>query len=111
MKTKNHQDVQNKITNYTYLNNYAGKASIYSNFWKNYINERYNIQNKKLTCYVDLKPSDYNQFEWNKLVKIDGQLCIVNKIYDYDVNSNTTTKVDLITIQDINGYTTNNYNA
>lgn len=96
--------------NYTYLNNYAGKKSIYSNFWETYINERYNIQNKKLTCYVDLKPSDYNQFEWNKLVKIDGQLCIVNKIYDYNVNSNTTTKVDLITIQNIDGYTSDNYN-
>ena len=97
--------------NYTYLNNYVGKNSIYSNFWENYLNERYNIQNKIITCYVMLKPTEYNQFKWNKFVKIGNQLCIVNKIYDYDITSNQPTKVDLVTIQDINGYTTTNYNA
>lgn len=97
--------------NYTYLNNYAGKKGIYSNFWENYLNERYNIQNKIITCYVMLTPTEYNQFQWNKFVKIGNQLCIVNKIYDYDMTSNQPTKVDLITIQDINGYTKNNYNA
>lgn len=97
--------------NYTYINNYSGKASIYSNFWKKYLEEKYNIQNKKITCYMMLKPTDYNQFKWNKLVKVNNQLCMVNKIYDYDVTNNKPTKVDLITIQDITGYTTNNYNA
>ena len=58
-----------------------------------------------------LTPTEYNQFQWNKFVKIGNQLCIVNKIYDYDMTSNQPTKVDLITIQDINGYTKNNYNA
>ena len=97
--------------NHTYLNNYSGKSTIYNNFWEKYINERYNIQNKKITCYVILTPTEYNQFKWNKFVKIGNQLCIVNKIYDYDMTSNQPTKVDLITIQDINGYTTTNYNA
>ena len=90
---------------------YSNKNSIYSNFWENYLNERYNIQNKIITCYIMLKPTEYNQFKWNKFVKIGNQLCIVNKIYDYDMTSNQPTKVDLITIQDINGYTKNNYNA
>lgn len=97
--------------NYTYTDNYSGKETIYSNLWENYINERYNIQNKIITCYVLLKPSEYNQFQWNKFVKIGNQICIVNKIYDYDITSNQPTKVDLVTIQDINGYTMNNYNA
>jgi len=96
--------------NYTYRNNYSEKSTIYSNFWENYLDERYNIQNKKITCYVTLKPHEYSQFKWNKLVKIGNQLCIVNKIYDYDITNNVSTKVDLITIQDIEGYTTNNYN-
>jgi len=97
--------------NYTYYNNYAGKNSIYHNFWEKYIAERYNVANKKITCYVNMKPSDYSQFEWNKLVKIGNQLCVVNKIYDYDIQSNTTTKVDLITVQDINGYSTDSFSA
>jgi mRNA-degrading endonuclease RelE of RelBE toxin-antitoxin system len=95
--------------NYTYNNNYDNKAGIYSNFWEKYIDERYNIQNKIITCYVLIKPSEYNQFEWNKLVKVGNQLCIVNKIYDYNITSNQPTKVDLVTIQDINAYTDDSY--
>ena len=95
--------------NYTYLNNYADKYSIYTNLWENYLNERYNIQNKKITCYVMLKPHEYCQFLWNKLIKICNQLCIVNKIYDYDITNNEPTKVDLITIQDIGGYNETDY--
>ncbi len=97
------------MENYTYLNNYSGANSIYTNIWSDYLDERYSIQNKKITCYVDLKPTEYNQFQWNKLVKVGNQLCIVNKIYDYDVTSNGNTKVDLITIQNINGYNSIDY--
>ena len=97
--------------NYTYLNNYSGKASIYTNFWEKYLDERYNIQNKQITCYVDIKPIDYSNFDFKNLVKVGNQLCMVNKIYDYDITNNNTTKVDLITIQDISGYTSNNYTA
>lgn len=95
--------------NYTYVPNYDGKNTIYTNFWQKYLNERYNIQNKQITCYVHLKPIDYINFEFKKFIKIGNQLCMVNKIYDYDITSNGTTKVDFITIQDVSGYTTNNY--
>ena len=90
---------------------YSNKKSIYDNFWEKYLNERYNVQNKLITCYVTLKPTEFNQFKWNQFVKIGNQLCIVNKIYDYDVTSNSPTKVDLITIQNIDGYTSDNYNT
>lgn len=95
--------------NYTYQNNYAGKKSIYYNFWEKYLNERYNIQNKKVTCYVNLKPTDWSNFQFNKFVKINNQIYIVNKIYDFDITENKTTKVDLITIQDVSAYTSNNF--
>lgn len=95
--------------NYTYISNYSNKNTIYTNFWQSYLDERYNVQNKKITCYVQLKPADYCSFEFNKLVKIGNQLCLVNKIYDYDITENGTTKVDLITIQDISAYTNTNF--
>ena len=89
------------MENYTYLNNYSGKSSIYDNFWVDYLDERYNIQNKVVTYYIYLKPEDYANFEFNKFIRIDNQLYMVNKIYDYDVSNVGTTKVDLITIQNI----------
>ena len=90
--------------NYTYNANYSSCYSIYNNFWKKYLEERYNIQNKLITCYVDLTPSDYNNFSWSNLVKLGNQICLVNKIYDYDVTSSSPTKVDLVTIQDVEAY-------
>lgn len=98
------------IENYTYsVNNYTDKTGIYNNFWKQYLDERYNIQNKIVTCYMYLKPQEYTNFNWNKFIKINNQLFFVNKIYDYNIDENTPTKVDLITIQDISGYTQNNF--
>ncbi len=95
--------------NYTYLNNYSDKNSIYYNFWEKYINERYNIQNKIITCYITFTPEMWNNFSYSNFIKIDNQICFVNKIYDYDITSVEPTKIDLITIQDFSGYASNNY--
>lgn len=97
------------MKNYTYLNNYEGKKDIYTNFWQKWMEERYNIQNKIVTCYVKLSLSDFLNFEFNKFVIIQNKLYMVNKIYDYNLGTNDTTKVELITIQDINNYTSNNF--
>lgn len=94
---------------YTYRNNYTNKESIYSNLWADYIDERYNVQNKIVTCYLKLKPYDYINFDFNHFIKMGNQLYMLNKIYDYDVSSNESTKVDLITIQDISAYSHTDY--
>ena len=96
--------------NYTYvLDNYTNCNGIYYNFWENYLNERYNKQNKIVTCYLRLTPYDIANFKYNNFVKIENQLYMVNKIYDYNIDENIPTKVDLITIQDLKGYTDNNF--
>lgn len=98
------------MENYTYIpNHYDNTKGIYTNFWKQYLDERYNTNNKIVTCYLYISPTDYMNFEFNKFIKIENQLYMLNKIYDYDISSNLSTKVDLITIQDIEGYTTNNF--
>lgn len=95
------------MENYTYKQNYSGKMSIYDNFWDEYIVERYNIQNKKITCYANIKPLDYVNFNFKNFVKVGNQMCMVNKIYDYDVQGTGSTKVDLVTIQNPDAYVTN----
>ena len=82
---------------------------LYDVCWSNYINERYNANNKKLTCYVRLTPDEYEKFNFKQFVVIDNQLFIVNKISDYDTKS-PTTKVELIQVTNINGYTKSNFN-
>lgn len=90
--------------NFTYINNYSGKDSIYSKYWEKYINERYSIQNKLVTCYLTITPKDWLYFDFNKFIKIDGVLYMVNKIYDYNIENVEPTKVDLVSITDLRGY-------
>lgn len=92
--------------NYTYDSSlFLNKTSIYDNYWNAYINERYNINNKVVTCYLRMNPIDYINFDFNHFITIDGVLYMINKIYDYNIETPESTKVDLITINDISGYT------
>lgn len=98
------------LESYVYDDDYYDNCKgIYDIFWAKYIAERYNTQNKIVTCYLDITPQDYAGFEFNHFITIENQLYMINKIYDYDITNNESTKVDLITIQDIEGYTTNNF--
>lgn len=92
--------------NYTSLSNYYDRldSGIYEQFWKTYLDERYNVQNKLLTTYIRLSPQDFINFKFNQFWKIGNQIYIVNKIYDYDITSDKPTKVDLITVQNIEAY-------
>lgn len=91
--------------NYTYLSTYfSGMKDLYTRKWQNYISERYNVQNKVVTCYVRLSASEFMAFDFKQLWKIGGVCYMVNKIYDYDITSDEPVKVQLVTIQDINGY-------
>lgn len=83
---------------------------IYNYQWDKYINERYNIQNKKITTYFNLSPIDYLNFKFNKFVTIQNQLFMVNKIFDYQLNGTSSlTKCELIQISDTEAYTNSSF--
>lgn len=91
--------------------NHIGDAKgnyIYDLCWKDYINERYNANNKKLTCYIKINPIEFEKFNFKTFVTIDNQLFVVNKISDYDINMNTT-KCEFIQVSNTNGYTTQGF--
>ena len=91
-------------TTYSSAQDFTDAKGIYDLFWKNYLDERYNIQNKIMTCYLRLSQTDFVNFKFSNFVKIGNIIYFVNKIYDFNVESNGTTKVDLISVQNINGY-------
>ena len=91
-------------TTYSSAQDFTDAKGIYDMFWKNYLDERYNIQNKIMTCYLRLSQTDFVNFKFSNFVKIGNMIYFVNKIYDFNVESNGTTKVDLISVQNINGY-------
>ena len=82
---------------------------IYDNFWKNFIDERYSVQSKKLTAYFYLTPEDYKRINFRQFVKIENTLYHVNRIIDYDFDTNSPTKVELVQVWDTDAYTGGQY--
>lgn len=93
----------------TYSSEKYGHKSIYYNFWQNYLNERYSNKSKKVTCWVYLTPMDYYNFRFNKFVVIDNQLYFVNKLINYDIERKVATQVELLTVNDLKNYYSDNY--
>ena len=100
------------IKTYCYQS-YDYYTGLYDTFWTNYLNERYNTQNKIVNCNLFINNNDYNNFDFNHFITIGNQLYFVNKIKDYNPvkQDSETTECELITIQDINGYTTNGFDT
>ena len=75
-------------------------TSIYDR-WSRYLNEIFNINNKKVTCYVRMSYPEFINFKFNQLFVIDNNVFLVNKIIDFNPNSEAPTKVELIQIADV----------
>ena len=82
---------------------------IYDKFWKNFIDERYSVQSKKLTAYFYLTPEDYKRINFRQFVKIENTLYHVNRIIDYDFDTNSPTKVELVQVWNTDAYTGGQY--
>ena len=83
-------------------------ATIYSQYWKKYISDLYDIDTKKLTCYVTFKGKPTEEwlryFYW-----FENSIWRISKIIDHNVTSNNSTKVEFIKVQDITNYTVDDY--
>ena len=85
---------------------YPSTSTIYSLFWKNYIEEIYNVDNKIVKCYMRLSPNDMCNFSFRNFIKAFGCLWHVNKINNYNPLNTESTEVELIKVTDINAYIT-----
>lgn len=78
-------------------------SDIYTQYWKPYIRDRYNVDTRVVECNVLLKERVIG--EWlQRFYYFDGTYWILNKVSDYDVTSNDTTKCEFIRIQDVKNY-------
>lgn len=77
---------------------------VYDLFWKDFIDERYNIRNKKLTAYFYLTPDEYGDLKFSDFIKLQNTLYHPNKVVDYDFDTNSPTKVELIQVWDKEAY-------
>jgi hypothetical protein len=83
--------------------NYDENATLYHNFWKSFYTDQFNIDTKKVTCFVRLY--DMNQDFLREFYFFDNAIWILNKVDSYDINSDATVRVEFIKVQDVNDYT------
>lgn len=84
--------------------NISEDTNIYTNFWKSYLEDLYDIDTKQLKCYVRVKgkpnPEWIRRFYW-----FDNAIWRLNKINDWAVGTEDTTQMTFIKVQDIGSYT------
>ena len=84
---------------------YPSSATIYSNYWKSYIADLYDVNTRILKCYVYLSPTDITKFSFKNFVKIGDTLWHPNQVIDYNPLSKNPVQVELIKVNDISAYT------
>lgn len=89
---------------------YNNPVYVYDAFWKDYINERWSVQNKVLTCYMYIDAEDFKRYQFNTFIQIDNVLYLPNAISDFDVTSNGSTKVELVQVYDKSKYLNSHIN-
>ena len=72
--------------------------NLYNLFWKRTMAQM--NSGKMLTALFALTPLDIQQMKMNDKIRIDNSYWNINKVIDYDANSNSLTKVELISIDD-----------
>ncbi len=83
---------------------YPADSTIYSRFWRAYMNELISSDTRVMTCNVRITAAEFANWKFNTFVKIEDTLWHVNKIADFDPLKQQSTKVELIRVKDINAY-------
>ena len=92
----------NATNTYAYTTNgYNGqvKSDAFRTYWATYLNsELYDIDARKLTLNVYLKPTEYFNFQLNNKIFIDGAYYRINKINGGNLTKSESVEVELIKI-------------
>lgn len=89
----------------------TGGETIYSRFWSGYFSDRFSKECQLLTCYVNLSVSDIQSDLFRRFIFIRDTVWVINKIIHFNPCSPAPTKVELIKVQDINAYVSQDYIA
>lgn len=96
----------------TYIPNlsYDDERTIYKQFWDKYYSDQLDINTKEITCYVNLDGLVVNGELLRKFYYFNGCYWLLNKIDNYNINKNESTKCTFIKINDLSNYHTENRN-
>lgn len=70
--------------------------NLFNTYWRRTIGQI--NQGKMLTAYFDLNEGDIRELELNDKIRIDNSWWHINRVIDYDANSDALTKVELMSV-------------
>ncbi len=89
-----------------YVPNYnlTDETNIYHNFWSQYLSDLFDANTRQMTCYIRVvgkpNPEWFRRFYW-----FDNSVWVLNKLADWNVTSQGTTKAEFVKVQDLHDYT------
>lgn len=79
--------------------------SIYDKCWKNYIRDMYDVNTRKLTCYVKAQMDEHPWPYWlRRFYWFENSIWRLNEIKDLNPASFETTKMEFVKVQDMENY-------
>jgi hypothetical protein len=92
-------DINFGICDYYYYDGISPtNNNLYNLYWRRTIGQINN--GKMLTAYFDLNPSDIAVLRLNDKIRIDNSWWNINRVVDYDANSDNLTKVELLSVDE-----------
>ena len=83
---------------YFYDLNYFTPNNLFNTYYLRLLNQM--NKGRMMTAYFQLNALDIRKLKLNDKIKIGNSLWNINKVIDYNANSNVTTKVELISVDD-----------
>lgn len=82
----------------------AVQNSIFSQYWRDYLADRYDQDSRVLTCYVDLRGLQVGNALFRNFYYFDGAIWALNKINNYSMTTIGTTQCEFVKVQDVKNY-------
>lgn len=91
----------------TYINaEYEEQSTLYNKFWKNFYNDQFSENTRKVTAYVIFDDIELGNHSLSNFYYFDNCYWILNKIIDYDIaNPTKKVKCEFIKVNNIANYT------
>ena len=81
------------------------EASIYTRYWKNYIEDMYNVDTRICSAYVDFRGIQVSDELLRKFFFFDGAVWRLNGISNYSLTTVGTTQCEFVKVMDMKAYT------
>lgn len=82
----------------------AVSNSIYAQYWRDYIADRYDQNSRVCTCYVDLRGLQVSNALFRNFYYFDNAVWVLNKINNYSMTTVGTTLCVFVKVQDVKNY-------